>query len=83
MSNKNYLKGRRKEYKICNIYKNNNWDIVQRSAGSHSSIDLFAINKKKRIIKLIQVKPDKFNPDKILKELNWLNGNFKVEFEVV
>jgi len=81
--NKNYVKGRRKEYKVCKMYKDAGWEIAQRSAGSHSPIDVFAINKKKKIIKLIQAKPDNFNADKILKELNWLNGKFKVEFEVV
>ena len=79
--NKNYTKGRRKEYKICNQLKSEGWIIVQRTAGSHSPIDVFAIKKGK--IKLVQAKPDNFNASKILKELNWLNGKFKVEFEVI
>ena len=42
----------------------------------------FGINKKLKLIKLIQAKPDDYNPKHILKELNWLNGEFRVDFEV-
>ena len=83
MPNKNYIKGRRKEYKIVNDLKRKGWDIAQRTAGSHSPIDIIAVHRAQKIIKLIQAKPDDFNNKKILEELEWLNGNYKVEFEVI
>lgn len=86
MSNKNYIKGRRKEYKIVNDLKKDGWIIAQRTAGSHSPIDVFAINKLTKVIKMIQAKPDSMSKnakDKINQELNWLNNIFRVEFEVI
>jgi len=82
MSNKNYIKGVAKERKIVNTLKAEGWDIVQRSAGSHSPIDVFAINKELKLIKLIQAKPKGFNSEKIEKELRWLNDEFRVKFRV-
>ena len=85
MPNKNYQRGRRKEYKVCNQFRAAGFDIVQRTAGSHSPIDVIAIDKKKRIIKLIQAKPDNFpasQEKKLLLEHQELNGLFVVEFIV-
>jgi Holliday junction resolvase len=85
MPNKNYEKGRRKEYKIVEKYRKRGYDIVQRSAGSHSPIDVFAINKTTNIIKLIQCKPDTMSDtqiDKILEEQKELNDAYTVEFVV-
>ena len=83
MPNKNYLKGRRKEYKICDEYKKKGFDIVQRTAGSHSPFDVIAIDIKARVIKLIQSKPDNYKTDKIVEEHIQLNNVFRVEFEVL
>jgi len=86
MPNSNYVKGRKKEYKIVNQLKSEGWDIVQRTAGSHSPIDVIAINKVLRVIKLIQSKPDNYSKsseEKVLNECNWLNNVFRCEFEVV
>ena len=87
MPNKNYAKGRRREYSVIDKLRDEGcWEIVQRSKGSHSPIDVFAINKKEKKIKLIQVKPDNFSQfqeDKILKEHSWLSDSFNVEFEIV
>ena len=83
--NKNYVKGRRKEYKITKKYKDMGYEIAQRSAGSHSPVDVFAIDRDTRTIKLIQAKPDSMSDNakkKILKENKWLNGLFRVIFEV-
>ena len=43
--NKNYLKGVRKERKIVNIARNEG-KLAFRSAGSHSPIDVFILDKK-------------------------------------
>ena len=86
MPNKNYIKGRRKEYKICHSYKSMGYEIAQRTAGSHSPIDVIAINLKKKKIKFIQAKPDSWTIKQVksLEEENKkLNGLFKCEFIVV
>ena len=83
MPNRKYVKGRKKEYKIVKELKEKGFDIAQRSAGSHSPIDIFAIHKKERKIVFVQSKPDNFPKSegrKILKELEYLNGNFEVRF---
>lgn len=85
MPNSNYVKGRRKEYAIVKDLKDEGFHIAQRSAGSHSPIDVFAINKRTKTIKFVQSKPDNFSTretKKLINELNYLNGVWKVEFEL-
>lgn len=87
-----YKKGSRKEYKVCNDLRNKeNFEIVQRTAGSHSKIDIIAIDPITKRIKLIQCKRTlKENMDYIdprlkkdIEEENLdLNGVFHVKFEV-
>ena len=86
MPNKNYLKGRRKEYKIANKFKERGFDIAQRTAGSHSPFDVIAINTETKQILLIQCKPNSMNShqqQKIRNENKKLNGVFEVRFSVV
>jgi len=85
MPNRMYEKGRRKEYKIVNLFKSWDYDVAQRTAGSHGPFDIIAINAKEKIIKLVQCKPDTMPMSqirKILRENKHLEGDFKVEFEV-
>ena len=85
MPNKNYRRGRRKEYSIIEKLRKQGFDICQRSSGSHSPIDVFAINKGTREILLIQSKPDDFSEldtSRLLNENNWLSGSFFVKFIV-
>ena len=82
MTNKAYVKGRNKEYKIVKELKDRGFDIVQRTAGSHSPIDIIAIDKITKVIRLIQAKPEGFNSKKLEDEFRWLNGMFRVEFYV-
>lgn len=42
MANKNYLRGRRLEYKIKHDYEREGWTVM-RTAGSHGPYDLIAI----------------------------------------
>ena len=51
-----YKKGARKEYHLCESLRKKGYDIVFRSAGSHSSIDIVAIDTISRVILLIQSK---------------------------
>jgi len=85
MPNKNYVKGRRKEYQIVKELKEWGFDIAQRTAGSKSPIDIFAIHKKTKTILFIQAKPDNYSQskiDKLKKELGYLSGMWSVEFAV-
>ena len=80
----NYKRGRAKEYRIVNQLKTQH-QIVQRTAGSHSPIDIIAIDTKGKRIRLIQSKLGEFserNKKKILEENQNLNGNYEVSFEV-
>ena len=82
----NYNNGRAKEGRICRKLKAEGFEIAQRSAGSHSPIDLFAINLKTRVIKFVQAKPRKFSETeekKIMEKWGELNGVFRAEFYVI
>ena len=86
MPNKNYIKGRNKEYKIIKNLKFLNYNIAHRTAGSHSPIDVFAIDKINKKILFIQSKPDNYsvtNTEKLETDLAWLNGFFEVKFIVM
>ncbi len=87
-----YKKGRRKEYGIIEKLKKDGWDIVQRSKGSHSPIDILAINFTDKKIKFIQSKRtlkesmsfiDEKQKEKLEKDNEHFNGSFEVEFEVL
>lgn len=85
LGNKNYINGRNKEYRIVKKYKEQGYDIVQRTAGSHSPFDVIAVNIKQERIKLIQAKPSTMSDmakGKILSDNKDLNGLYIVEFEV-
>ena len=85
MPNANYVKGRRKEYYICNKLKEEGFDIAQRTAGSHSPFDIIAVRKRDRQIKLVQAKPSTMPDKQIIKILEghgWLDGTYEVKFEV-
>ena len=84
MPNQNYIKGRRKEYKVMNKLKARGM-IAFRSAGSHSIIDVVGIDIKNQNIELIQCKPDNIR-EKEKKEIELmnvaLNTLFTVSFKV-
>jgi Holliday junction resolvase len=85
MPNRNYNNGRAKEYRIIEDLRGKGYDITQRTAGSHSQIDVIAINKTTKEILLIQAKPKSLSDKKkegIESEGDWLNGLFSVKFEV-
>lgn len=85
MPNKEYQRGRRKEYTICERLKKEGYDIVQRTAGSHSPIDIIAIKRETREILFVQSKPNGMSQAQkriILNENNWMNAAFFARFEV-
>lgn len=81
--NKQYQKGRRKEYKIVNEAKERGC-IAFRSAGSHSPIDVVIIDNPAHRITLIQSKAGlSFKPwarKRLMEENLYLNGVYEVEF---
>jgi len=82
MANANYVKGRRKEYKIVNRHKALG-HISFRSAGSHSPIDVTAIDTKNKIIYFIQSKVGKISArekDDYLSQIP--KGTYEVVMEV-
>ena len=86
MPNKQYVKGRKKEYKIVHDLKLLGYTIAQRTAGSHSPIDVFAINPLTHTIMFVQSKPTDY-PLKAIKklkqDLSYLTGLWTVKFSVV
>jgi len=84
MPNKNYVKGRRKEYAIVKKERERG-RIAFRSAGSHSPVDVVSIDTANKKIRLIQSKPKtmgrraKWHLEMENKELY---GMFMVTFEV-
>ena len=85
MPNPNYVKGRRKEYKIVNDAKAKGF-LAFRSAGSHSPIDVVIIDLQEEEISFIQCKPDSISEkekNKLRENLKRLNGFFLVDFEVL
>ena len=85
MPNKNYIKGRKKEYKILNEARGLGFTAL-RSAGSHSPIDVVIIDTIERTIRFVQCKPDSMSEKKreaLRQENNLLNGVFQCRFEVI
>lgn len=85
MANRNYVKGCRKERRIVNMAKSCGL-ISFRSAGSHSPIDVVIIDKKNRLVRFIQCKPESMseNAKNKLRDAQFdLKDNYTVSFEVV
>lgn len=86
MVNRNYENGRHKEYRIVKSLKKKGYSICVRSAGSHSIVDIWALNPITKTIKLIQSKlggvsrPER---ERLMKEGNLMNGLYSVEFELI
>ena len=80
----NYQKGANEERRIVNSFREKGW-IALRSAGSHSQIDVVAINSTTKEIKLIQSKKGYLSPKEassIGNEGLTLNGTYSVTFEL-
>lgn len=85
MASRNYVNGRNREYSVVHRRKKEGY-IATRSAGSHSPIDVWAINSDTKTIKLSQCKPKSMSQkdkDKLLDSLIHLNGTYTVIVEVV
>lgn len=88
--NLNYKRGADKERKIVKKAREDGC-IAFRSAGSHSPIDVFILDKTTRVIHLIQCKSSiklkgKIEPrlkEKLEKEWSWLNGAYRLEFKAL
>jgi HJR/Mrr/RecB family endonuclease len=74
MVNKNYLAGRRFEYKVKKYYENQGFTVL-RTSGSHGFADLVAVKNDARIIIFIQCKNQKPTKQELkeFEEFSWLN----------
>ena len=84
MPRTNYQRGADKERRIVNKLKKEGY-LTARSAGSHSIIDVWAINPQYKMVKLIQSKLGGVShnqANKLMEEGTKLNGVYVVEFEL-
>lgn len=80
----NYEKGSNRERYIKKKLEKAGY-LVVRSAGSHSPIDLIAIDREGSLL-FLQVKPKKFSNNKAIQleqEYSWLDRLFKGKFRVI
>lgn len=85
MPNPNYIKGRKKEYKVMNEERKLG-NLVIRSAGSHSFVDVISIDVSARVIKFIQCKPDdisELDKNRLELQMRELNNVFRCEFILI
>jgi len=85
MPNKNYLKGRRREWKIKRELEKEGY-ICIRSAGSKSFADIICIDRNVGIVRFIQCKPKNFSEKKkkeLLEKYDWLYDISRCSFEVI
>jgi Holliday junction resolvase len=80
MASSQYRKGARKEYKIVKQLKEKGFEIAQRSAGSHSPVDVWGVNLKTKEILLIQSKAGKTKKEEEYSDLIGLDELFRVRF---
>lgn len=87
MPNRNYLKGRTKEYKLKKELEREG-KIVLRTAGSHGFADLISVDPKTLNIGFIQCKPNNFSEkekNKLMSKYDFLNTDLYwiTRFEVI
>ena len=85
MSNKNYIRGRAKEYRIKKKFEKMGYVCI-RSAGSHSFADIIAVHPIKMSIVFIQCKPKKYShkkADELRLKYKWLFNRFECYFDVI
>ena len=81
----NYRNGAARERRFVNNLKKDGFDIVFRSAGSHSPVDVVAIHQESKMIYFIQCKPQTLskNAQKALQShYEWLNRDYACHFKV-
>jgi len=90
MVNKMYQRGRSREYREMKKLRAEGYQIVARSAGSHSAVDIFGIKEYPGghvHVKLLQCKPKSMSENarkKIEEENRWLcDDEVSMSFEVV
>lgn len=77
----NYEKGADKERRIVNKFRERGC-LSFRSAGSHSPIDIFAIDPETKIIHLVQSKPKSMSwakKEELYRSLQYLEGTYIVQ----
>ena len=85
MPNPKYIKGKRAEYSCIKTLLDQGCKWAQRSAGSHSPVDVWGIDVENKIIRLVQVKAGVLTEKQkeiLMLDNKDLQGDFKVSFEV-
>lgn len=83
--NMNYRRGRGKEYREMKKLRDEGYDIVLRTAGSHGAFDIIAIKLIEQEVKFVQCKPSSMSENakmKLVRKWYLLNGKFEAKFEV-
>lgn len=83
MVNKNYVRGRNYEYRIMKKLRNESYQVLIRSAGSHSPVDIVALDIINKRIKLVQCKLKNSDKREAELKLSEFKGTFEVESIVV
>ena len=91
--NRNYKNGREKEYRTRKKLLEDGWEVVVRSAGSHSPFDLIAVKKPRDgcdastlgEILLVQCKPkdSPYERNKAWQAIKAYGGEYHVAVQVV
>jgi Holliday junction resolvase len=82
----NYQNGANRERRVVNSLKEQGFDLVFRSAGSHSPVDLFALDIKTKQIWLIQCKPKSLSSNgknKIEDSIRQFEGCYSVKTKCI
>ncbi len=85
MSNRNYRRGRDKEYRVKKKLEKQGFTVL-RTAGSHGFADLVAIDEVNNFVDFIQCKPRSMGEkakERLIKEMPLEEGDFKVRLKVI
>ena len=80
----NYRRGAEKERRIVKYFRDRG-KLAVRSAGSHSLVDVWVVDKEAHVIKLIQAKLGKLGKKeraRLIDQGSELNGLYVVEFQL-
>lgn len=75
MPNNSYIRSTKRERELVNLFRKSGWDAC-RSAGSHSPWDVWAFNREKNKVYLVQVKTTK-GARRLEKTLEYDGGNIQ------
>ena len=78
MPNAAYIRGRSREQKLVNKLRADGWTAV-RSAGSHSSVDVWGYHPKLKQLRMYQLKSKK-GARKLVETVMWMHSDVTARF---